>query len=127
MLATDMIEARNNRITIDDFDAAVVEQMIVFIETSTVFFTSDAPLIDLLLIADKYDITGLLSLVAVELIEGLSVETVCETYAYALLIYGVDNLQAACARFFSSHRDAICSHSSWRALSFDSCLSILNL
>ena len=99
MFTADMEEAKSKRVSIEDFDADVVEQFVRFIHTDSIILTLKTSWRDLFLIADKYDVCGLKDLAQKQLIECLSVETVCEMFEFATSIANAEALQAACSEY----------------------------
>ena len=117
MLATDMTEARTNRIQVDDFDGQVVKQLVRYIHTGAIddsLATSD---LDLLFIAEKYDVEGLKFLALVRLQKSLSIDTVCDLFAFALDITDAVELRDECVEFILHNRKAVREHQSWQSLS----------
>ena len=91
-----MVEARNNRITIDDFDSNVIDQLIRYIQTGEIDDSLETSARDLLLIADKYDVCELKIFAKGQLANDINIETVCATLNLAMLITDVEDLRAAC-------------------------------
>ena len=99
MLASDMAEARNKRIVIDDFDGQVIKQLVCYIQTASNDESLETFAQDLLLIADKYDVDGLKIFAQLQLQNGLSVDTVCGVLAAALIVPDAEELRDECCRF----------------------------
>ena len=116
MFSTDMAEARNNRVVIDDFDSNVIEQLVRYIQTSKIDESIEASAHNLLLIADKYDVRGLKDLAQNQLIKSLGFETVCDTFEFATMIADTEALRTACSKFICDNRDAVKSKGDWRKL-----------
>ena len=117
MFAADMEEAKSRRISIEDFDATVVEQFIRYIHTDDIIMTLKVSLRELFLIADKYDVCGLKDLVQKQLIESLSAETVCGMFVFATSIANAAALQAACSAYIRKNRNAVKVKGGWQNLS----------
>ena len=107
-----MIEART-RLTIDDFDGEVVEQLFCYIQTGEIDDSLSTSPCELLLIADIYDIDGLKLLAQSKLKEELCIENVCATLTSALLIADTDNLCADCCKFIVENLKAIQNRVDW--------------
>ena len=116
MLSTDMTEARNNRIVIDDFDGDVVQQLVCYIHSADTYHTLDTAH-DLLRIADKYDVWGLKMLALNELSTDISVETVCATLDLAHIVPDAEELRDQCCEFILQNSKAVKAHASWQTLS----------
>ena len=117
MFLTDMAEERNDRIAIDDFDSNVIEQLVRYIQTSTIDESLEASDCDLLLIADKYDVCGLKILAQSRLTSAINIETVCAALNAATLVADTHELLAACYRFICTNQTAVKTHESWQTLS----------
>ena len=120
MFAVDMAEAKSKRISIEDFDAAVVEQFVRYIHTDTIDESLEVFARELLMIADKYDVRGLKNLAEKRLIKSLSIETVCATFEFVTLITNVEELRVACSKFICNNRDAVKLKGDWQKLSENS-------
>ena len=116
MFAADMQEAQNKRVSIEDFDADVVEQFIRFVHTDNIDTSLQVSARELLMIADKYDVCGLKTLAQKLLVISLNVETVCATFELATLVAGADSLLVACSEFICNHREAVKSKGGWKNL-----------
>ena len=117
MFAADMEEAKSKRVSIEDFEADVVEQFVRYVHTDSIDESLKVSLRELLLVADKYDVSGLKNFVQKLLAKSLSVETVCATFELATLITDTRLLQNACSEFICYNRDAVKSKSGWQNLS----------
>ena len=122
-----MIEAKTNRITIDDFDGEVVEQLVRYIQTGEIDDSLSTSPRELLLIADKYDVGGLKLLAQSKLIEEICIENVCATLDLALLIADTDNLCADCCNFIVENRKAVQNRVDWQTLSDSAKVRVLNV
>ena len=107
MFAAEMTEAASKRVSIEDFDAEVVEQFISYVHTDSIDTSLKVPALELLMIADKYDVRGLKNLAQKQLIKSLSLETVCATFELVTMINSIEALQAACNKLICNNRDAI--------------------
>ena len=117
MFSTDIVEARDNRIEIADFASNVIEQLVRYIQTSTIDESLEASACDLLLIADKYDVHGLKILAQSQLASNISIETVCATLNVATFVADTQDLCAACYKFICTNQTAVKTHESWQTLS----------
>ena len=112
-----MEEAKSKRVSIEDFDADVVEQFVLYIHTDTIDESLEVSARELLMIADKYDNSGLKNFAQKQLIENFSVETICDTFEFAIMISNAEALRIACSDFIRNNRDAIKSKDDWQKLS----------
>ena len=124
MFAADKEEAKSKRVPIEDNDADVVEQFICFIHTGVI--SSDVCARELLLIADKYDVRGLKDLAQKQLIESLSVETVCGMFEFAMSTANAEVLQAACSEYIRINQNAVKLKGGWQKLSDSAKTQLLN-
>ena len=110
-----MIEARNDRIEIADFDSKVIEQLVHYIQTGKIDESLETSARDLLLIADKYDVRGLKVFAKGQLANSINAETVCATLNLATLIADTEDLRVACYKFISANQTAMRkkTHESW--------------
>ena len=102
-----MQEVQSKRVSIADFDADVVKQFLHYVYTDSIDSSLDVSACELLLIADKYDVRGLINLAQKRLIKSLSVETVCATFELATLIVSAEALRAACSDYICNNRKAV--------------------
>ena len=117
MFAADMEEAKSKCVSVEDFDDNVVEQFVCYIHTDTVDESLEVSARELLMIADKYDVSGLKNLAQKRLIKSLSIETVCAAFELVTLISNAEALRAACSKFIRNIRYAIKSKGGWQKLS----------
>ena len=117
MFAADMQEAKSKRVSIEDFDADVVEQFIRYVHTDSIDEPLKVSARELLMIADKYDVRGLRNLAQKELVKSISVKTVCATFEFAMLIADAEALQIACSEFICDNREDVKSKGGWQKLS----------
>ena len=107
MFAADMQEAKQKRVSIEDFDADVVEQFIHYTHTGLIDGVFAVSMRDLLMIADKYDVSGLKILAQDQLAAQNTIETVCDTLELAMLIADTENLRDACSEFIQTNETAL--------------------
>ena len=119
MFAADMEEAKSKRVSIEDFDADIVEQFVRFIYIDSIDESLEVSARELLKIADKYDVRGLKDLALKQLIENFSVETVCGMFDFSTMIADAEALRTAYSEFICDNRDAVKSNGGWQNLSKD--------
>ena len=116
MFAADMAEAKSKRISIEDFDADVVSQLVRYVHTDRIDESLEVSARELLLIADKYDVRGLKIIAQNLLLKSLTIETVCDTFEFAALIADAEALRLACFDFIRKHRSDVKSRGNWQNL-----------
>ena len=107
MFAIGMQEAKQKRVSIEDFDADVVEQFIHYTHTGLIDEASAVSMRDLLKIADKYDVPGLKIFAQEQLAAQNNIGNVCDTLELAMLIADTEKLRNACAEFIQTNETAL--------------------
>lgn len=118
MLQSDLRKAKKDRIVIEDFDTDTVKHMVAYIHTGTV----DADLnyeanIQLLMIADKYDVSGLKKFASESLISQIDSNSICDILNHIVPVQNLDDLRHACGMYVSQNLAAIRQHDSCKMLS----------
>jgi len=96
MLRSDMIEKKTGTIIINDFGIGIVKEMVHFIYTAKIENESLENLKNLLVIADKYQISSLIDVCSKKLVENISKENVLKLAAFGETL-SADLLVEACA------------------------------
>ena len=114
MLESDMKEQRTNVIEISDVDQAVISDMLAYI------YTGSAPNLDtlvreLLNVANKYELPGLLTMCKRELKLKINAENVIELLQLADLLDS-SYLKKACLNYISLNSGAIRNSKEWKQL-----------
>ena len=123
MLESDMKEQRTNVIEISDVDQAVISDMLAYI------YTGSAPNLDtlareLLNVANKYKLSGLLTMCERELKLKINAETVIELLQLADLLDS-SYLKKACLNYISLNSGAIRNSKEWKQLNKEEHTSLL--
>ena len=127
MFVADMAEAKSKRISIEDFDADVVSQLVRYIHTDSIDETLEVTARELLLIADKYDVRGLKDIAQNLLSKSLTVETVCDTFEFATLIADAKALREVCVGFIRANRLVVKSRGNWQNLNNEAKAQLLDV
>ena len=127
MFAADMEEAKSKRVSIEDFDADVVEQFVRFIYIDSIDESLEVSARELLKIANKYDVRGLKDLAQMQLVTSLSVEMVCRMFEFAPMIADAEVLRIACSEFICDNRDAVELKGGWQKLSDSAKIQLLDI
>ncbi|XP_064455303.1 speckle-type POZ protein-like [Ornithodoros turicata] len=114
MFANDMKEKRESEVTLEDTDAALVEEMLTFM------YTDSAPNIksmatDLILMADKYDLGRLRLLCERELSSNFSVDTVVDVLRLADKL-NLTYLRNAAVMYINLHSSYVRKTNGWKAM-----------
>ncbi|XP_055842806.1 protein roadkill-like [Episyrphus balteatus] len=114
MFEHDMEEQQSNRVVITDVDHLVLQEMLRFI------YTGESPNLakmanHLFAAADKYALEPLKALSEEALFYALSIETVPETLALAVL-HSADRLKEKTIEFFKTHSKDIVKTNEWKNL-----------
>ncbi|XP_064455419.1 speckle-type POZ protein-like [Ornithodoros turicata] len=114
MFANDMKEKRESEVTLEDTDAALVEEMLTFM------YTDSAPNIksmatDLILMADKYDLGRLRLLCERELSSNFSVDTVVDVLRLADKL-NLTYLPNAAVMYINLHSSDVRKTNGWKAM-----------
>ena len=116
MFAVDMQEANSKRVSIEDFDADVVadvvEQLIRYIHTGSINESLEVSARELLKIADKYDVAGLKLLAQKQMSNGINDETVGDTLEVAVMIADAEALRKKCCQYIEKNTKALKSKGS---------------
>merc|ERR1719154_327416 len=102
MLRSDMIEKKSGTIIINDFGIVIVKKMVRFIYTAKIENESLENLKNLLVIADKYQISSLIDVCSKKLADKLSTENVLELAAFGET-HSANLLVEACANNFADN------------------------
>lgn len=108
MFTSELSEATSNRVLIDDFDADIVKQFVDYIHHGCVDAVLDANSnVELLRIADKYDVEGLKKLAIDRIIPQLTLTNIAAIFNFGVLLQDVDKLLAACSDFMAKNRTQV--------------------
>ena len=107
MFAADTQEAKQNRISTEDFDADAVEQLIRYIHTGSINESLGVSARNLLEIALEFQVAGLKTLAKEQLAAENTVETVCETLEFAMLSDDSENLREECFKFIQANMNEV--------------------
>lgn len=108
MFASRLSEAETNRVLIVDFDAKIVKHFVEYIHlgcVTAVLKVGDH--LNLLRIADKYDVQGLKKLAVYRLIPQLALTNIAAIFNLAAFMQDVDELTAACSKFLAKNRSEV--------------------
>ena len=126
MFVADMAEAKSKRISIEDFDVDVVSQLVRYIHTDSIDESLEVTVRELLLIADKYDVRGLKDIAQTLLSKSLTIETVCDTFEFAMLIADAKALREVCVGFIRANRLVVKSRGNWQNLNSEAKIQLFD-
>ncbi|XP_073841521.1 speckle-type POZ protein-like [Musca autumnalis] len=125
MFRNDLLENKTNRITIDDTDAEVVEEMLEYIYTDTK--VSQHLAADLFIVSNKYALLGLQEMCESILIENMEIATVADILFLAES-HTSERLKKATVQFIIENIKAVTQTASWKRLretDRDLCIDVL--
>lgn len=104
MFGSQLSEAATNRVEIVDFDADIVKHFVDYIQTGRVTAELNADdSVELLRMADKYDVEGLRKLAIDCIVPQLSLTNIAAIFNLAMSLQDVDELNRACGMFLANN------------------------
>lgn len=118
LLQTDIREHKENRIVIEDFDADTIKHMVSYIHSGNIEAELDADSnINLLMVADKYNVVGLKKFASERLIKQIDDTSIFKIFNQAVLFSDLNKLQLACFDYLAHNFSALKQHVSFQTLS----------
>lgn len=127
MFASNLGECEENRVLIVDFNADIVKHFVDYIHTGRVNEQLDANgNVELLRIADKYDVKGLKKFAVDRLVPQLSLDNIAAIFNFAAPLQDVDELTQACSKFMVKHRSSIKENEVSKSLNTEAANLLIN-
>ena len=107
LFAADTQEAKQERVSIENFDTDAIEQLIRYIHTGSINESHGVSACNLLEIALEFQVAGLKTLAKEQLAAVNIVETVCDTLEFAMLSADSEDLRNECCKFIQANMNEV--------------------